>query len=160
MCTRGDGTSWLRCTRTKRQIHYGKPQGFLKNSSGAILWTITVDITIVQDLVHITTAKDVGFLHNTGNWCPHLAFKCWAFILTKLSTQPLFIMISPWGTWELKENNAVLHSRIKSGERWVEKSFKMPGGSDIQDWFKSLPIFTRYWSVFGCSSWILLSFPF
>ena len=21
----------------------------------------------------------------------------------------------------------------------------MPGGSDIQDWFKSLPIFTRYW---------------
>ena len=23
----------------------------------------------------------------------------------------------------------------------------MPGGSDIQDWFKSLPIFTRYWLV-------------
>ena len=21
----------------------------------------------------------------------------------------------------------------------------MPGGGDIQDWFKSLPIFTRYW---------------
>ena len=36
----------------------------------------SLDITIVQDLVHITTAKDVGFLHNTGNWCPHLAFKC------------------------------------------------------------------------------------
>ena len=32
MCTRGDGTSWLRCTRTKRQIHYGKPQGFLKTA--------------------------------------------------------------------------------------------------------------------------------
>ena len=35
-------------------------------------------------------------------------------------------------------------------KRWEEKSLKMPGGSDIQDWFKSLPIFTRYWFVLSC----------
>ena len=46
-----------------------------------------------------------------------------------------------------KDNNAVLHSRGRSHRklRQYRRSLTMPGGNDIQDWFKSLPIFTRYW---------------
>ena len=52
-----------------------------------------------------------------------------------------------FGDTGVKNNKAVLHSRGRSHRklRQYRRSLTMPGGNDIQDWFKSLPIFTRYW---------------